>query len=172
MLIEEYIISFIYYEFFASKSSFAPVFKDLDGYTGILASSSAPRSSVMSQFSTVLPVGTSEVPKPTKKSRISYNSQLSPEQKAALQHFFSKSRYPSHTDKKELSEKHNIDPFLLNKWFQGERIRFNKEKKGTVPKRKGVAKCLKTPKAPKASQHVHSGTIECGVTKGVERMSL
>lgn len=83
-------------------------------------------------------------PKALKKARVSYKSQLSAEQLAALQHYFThKSRYLSHGEKKRLSEKLGVDPFLLNKWFAGERGRYNREKKGQVSKKRKQE--LKTP---------------------------
>jgi len=34
---------------------------------------------------------------------------------------------PSHDEKEELSQKYGIDPFRMNKWFQGERTKINKK---------------------------------------------
>lgn len=78
-----------------------------------------------------------DVAQSKKKTRL-IDSQIPPEQRAALQHFFfRKSRYPSHGQKKELSQKYNIDPILLNKWFAKERGR---HKDSAPPKKKKSTK--------------------------------
>lgn len=73
--------------------------------------------------------------KALKRTRQSYDSQLTAEQKAVLHTHYQKTRYPSHTEKKQLAEKYNIDPFLLNKWFAKQRI-CNKETKSPAQKKR------------------------------------
>lgn len=58
-------------------------------------------------------------------------------QHEALKKYFNEiNAYPKHAEKKDLSEKHGIDPLLLNKWFQSERT---KKKKAQTQQQKKQA---------------------------------
>jgi len=69
-----------------------------------------------------------EAKKEIKTIRKSYKSQLTERQEAILKQSFLKNQYPKHGEKKVMSEKYGIDPFLLNKWFQRERNLHKKKK--------------------------------------------
>lgn len=68
--------------------------------------------------------------KQRKPIRKSYKSQMTEDQEGILKRYFTeKSQKPSHQEKKKLSEKSGVDPFLMNKWFQRERNRMKKKAK-------------------------------------------
>lgn len=88
-------------------------------------------------------VETTAESKPRKGSRKSYKSQMTEQQESVLKRYFTeKTHYPKHAEKKMLSEKSGVDPFLINKWFQRERNR-NKKKTNIADRQKPTVQIRK-----------------------------
>jgi len=65
----------------------------------------------------------------TPKERKSFKLLLTKEQCVALETYFTKvNKKPQTKEKIDLAKKHNIDPYLLNRWFQSQRNKDSKKK--------------------------------------------